>query len=163
MGQVPGELVRAAFGCFNPQVVVPAVRRAGRSPAATTILAARERAATASLRRILGDQPEGLARVTVVLRRGADAAPWVGRASFQAFVRSASGNPIGGLWRAADLVREHRGDGRVLSWAVGGADAVEVLLLDRAVMGAPARFLCAEPGWRGADMDEGPTLLARAA
>jgi hypothetical protein len=25
MGQVPGEVVAAAFGCFNPQVVVPAV------------------------------------------------------------------------------------------------------------------------------------------
>jgi hypothetical protein len=37
------------------------------------------------------------------------------------------GSPMGDLWRAADLVREHRGDSHVISWAVGGADAVEVL------------------------------------
>ena len=30
MGQVPGEVVAAAFGCFNPKVVVPAVRAAAR-------------------------------------------------------------------------------------------------------------------------------------
>ena len=36
---------------------------------------------------------------------------------------------MGAMWRAADLVREHRGDSHVIAWAVGGADAVEVLLL----------------------------------
>jgi hypothetical protein len=33
------------------------------------------------------------------------------------------------MWRAADLLREHRGASHVISWAVGGADAVEILLL----------------------------------
>ena len=33
MGQVPGEVVAAAFGCFNPKVVVPAVRAAARTSA----------------------------------------------------------------------------------------------------------------------------------
>ena len=32
LGQVPGELVAAAFGCFNPKVVVRASRQGGRSP-----------------------------------------------------------------------------------------------------------------------------------
>jgi hypothetical protein len=37
MGQVPGEVVAVAFGCFNPKVVIPAVaaawQTAGRRPA----------------------------------------------------------------------------------------------------------------------------------
>jgi hypothetical protein len=35
-----------------------------------------EQAATAMLQRVLGEQPEGLERVTDLLRRATDAAPW---------------------------------------------------------------------------------------
>jgi hypothetical protein len=44
---------------------------------------------------------------------------------------------LGDLWRAADLVREHRGDSHVITWAVGGVDAVEVLLLTEQWWGSP--------------------------
>ena len=47
MGQVPGEVVAAAFGCFNPKVVVPAVRAGWQVTSRAAILAARERGATA--------------------------------------------------------------------------------------------------------------------
>ena len=79
MGQVPGEVVAAAFGVFNPNVVVPAVAAGWQIASREAILAAREKGATAMLRRVLGEQPEGLARVIELLRRGADAAPWAGR------------------------------------------------------------------------------------
>jgi hypothetical protein len=38
-------------------------------------------------------------------------------------------NPMGAMRRAADLVREHWGDSHVISCAVSGADAVEILLV----------------------------------
>ena len=47
MGQVPGEVVAAAFGCFNPKVVVPAVGAGWQVTSRAAILAARERGATA--------------------------------------------------------------------------------------------------------------------
>ena len=57
MGQVPGEIVAAASGCFNPKVVVPAV-------AAGWQIASREahpRCSSARcdqmLRRVLGSHP----------------------------------------------------------------------------------------------------------
>ena len=90
------------------------------------------------LQRIIGDRPEGLARVTALLQRAADAAPWAGRAVYGG-LRSLGtpDHPVAAMWRAADLVREHRGDSHVISWAVGGADAVEVLLLTEQWWGLP--------------------------
>src|SRR5688572_16023452 len=63
MGHVPGEIVAAAFGCFNPKIVVPSVAAGWQITDRETILEARERSATAMLNRILGEQPEGLERV----------------------------------------------------------------------------------------------------
>ena len=129
MGQVPGEVVAAAFGCFNPKVVVPAVGAGWQVTSRAAILAARERGATEMLRRVLGEKPEGL--------------------------------PLGEMWRAADLLREHRGDSHVIAWAVGGADAVEILLLTEQWWGLPARSYTPTRGWTGADMDAGFGRLRR--
>ena len=60
MGQVPGEVVAAAFGCFNPKAVVPAVAAGWQITSREAILRAREQGAAAMLARVLGDQPEGL-------------------------------------------------------------------------------------------------------
>ena len=156
MGQVPGEVVAAAFGVFSPKVVVPAVAAGWRITGREAILDAREKGATAMLRRVLGEQPDGLDRVTELLRRGADAAPWAGRPIYGG-LRSLGfpGHPLGDLWRAADLLREHRGDSHVISWAVGGADAVEILLLTEQWWGLPARAYTPSRGWTDADMDAG--------
>jgi hypothetical protein len=162
LGQVPGEVVAAAFGCFNPKVVVPGVEAGWRITDRESILQARLQGATAMLTRVLGEQPDGLARVTELLRRAADAAPWPARGMF-AGLRSLGfpGTPMGDMWRAADLVREHRGDSHVISWAVGGADAVEVLLLTEDYWGVPTRIYTPSRGWTAADMDAGFERLQR--
>jgi hypothetical protein len=162
MGQVPGEVVAAAFGVFNPKVVVAAVAAGWQVASREAILAAREQGATAMLARVLGEQPEGLARVTDLLRRAADVAPWAGR-SIYGGLRSLGfpDHPLGAMWRAADLLREHRGDSHVISWAVGGADAVEVLLLTEQWWGLPPRAYTPTRGWSGPDMDAGFARLTR--
>ena len=107
------------------------------------------------LTRILGAEPNGIAKATDILRRAAESAPWAGRAIF-AGLRSLGfpGTPMGDLWRAADLLREHRGDSHVLTWAVGGADALEVLLLTEQWWGLPARAYAPTRGWFPVDMDD---------
>ena len=162
MGQVPGEVVAAAFGCFNPKAVVPGVTAGWQITNREAILAARERGATAMLERVLGEKPEGLHRVTDLLRRAAEVAPWPGH-GVHSGLRSLGfpGTPLGDLWRAADLVREHRGDSHVITWAVGGADAVEILLLTEQFWGLPARVYTPSRGWTGADMDAGFDRLQR--
>jgi hypothetical protein len=72
MGQVTGEVVAAGFAVFNPLAVVRAVEAGWQITSREAILAARERAATAMLQWVLGEQPEGLGRVTDLLRRAAD-------------------------------------------------------------------------------------------
>ena len=162
MGQVPGEVVAAAFGCFNPKVVVPAVGAGWQVTSRAAILAARERGATEMLGRVLGEEPEGLGRVSSLLRRAADAAAWAGRPIYGG-LRSLGfpGHPLSEMWRAADLLREHRGDSHVIAWAVGGADAVEILLLTEQWWGLPARSYTPTRGWTGADMDAGFGRLQR--
>ncbi len=156
LGQVSGEVVAAAFGCFDPKVVVPGVAAGWQTADREAILMAREHGATAMLQRVLGDRPQGMDRVTDLLRRAANTAPWAGHAMYSG-LRSLGfpGTPMGDLWRASDLVREHRGDSHVISWAVGGADAVEVLLLTEQFWGVPARAYTPSRGWTDADMDAG--------
>src|SRR5918997_752433 len=67
MGQVPGEVVVSAFGVFNPAIVIPAVDEGWSKTDATTILAARQRGAIASLTRIVGEPNDGTARATELL------------------------------------------------------------------------------------------------
>jgi hypothetical protein len=59
------------------------------------------------------------------------------------------------MWRAADLLREHRGDSHVIAWAVGGADAVEIMLLTEQWWGLPVHSYAPTRGWTEADMDAG--------
>ncbi len=162
LGHVPGEVVAAAFGCFNPKVVVPAVAAGWRVTNRDDVLAARERGATAMLRRVLGDQPEGLGRATELLRRAAAAGTMPGHA-IHSGLRSLGfpGTPLGDLWRAADLVREHRGDSHVIAWAVAGVDAMEILLLTEPYWGVPARSYAPSRAWTDADMDAGFERLQR--
>lgn len=162
MGQVPGEVIAVAFGVFNPRVVVPAVASGWQIASREAILEARERGATEMLERVLGGKPDGLERVTELLRRAAAAAPWAGHPIY-AGLRSLGfpGTPMGDLWRAADLLREHRGDSHVCTWAVGRADAVEILLLTEQWWGLPARAYTPTRGWSDADMDAGFERLQR--
>ena len=147
MGTVSGEVVAAAFGCFNPKVVVPCVQAGWQITTRDAVLEARLNSTIAMLQRVIGEQPEGIGRVTDVLRRAADVAPWTGGPIFGG-LRSQGfpGDLLGDLWRAADLLREHRGDSHVIAWAVAGADAVEILLLTEGWWGLPPATLHPEPG-----------------
>ena len=162
LGQVPGEVVAAAFGCFDPRVVRAAVAAGWQIADRDAILAAREQGATDMLQRVLGAEPDGLVRVTELMRRGVAAAPWAGRPIYGGLLSlGVPAHPMGAMWRMADLLREHRGDSHVITWAVGGVDAVEILLLTEQWWGLPARAYAPTRGWQSADLDAGFARLAR--
>jgi hypothetical protein len=97
---------------------------------APTVLAAREKGAVAGLKRLVGDDPAGMARATELLKRCADAAPQEGRHLFSGLKSLGyPGSPVGDFWRAADLVREHRGDSHVCAFVAHGLSPIEILLL----------------------------------
>jgi hypothetical protein len=155
MGQVPGEVVVAAFGVFAPALVIPCVERGWAATDRDTILDARHRGATASLRRILGDEPAGATRATELLRRAGEAATSEAHPLF-AGLRSLGfpGDPVGDLWRAADLVREHRGDSHNAAWVSYGIDAREITLLTELWWRIPLKSYAPTRGWADDELDE---------
>jgi len=133
LGQVPGEVIAAAFGVFKPAMVRVAVDGAWAVTDAAAMVAAREQGAVASLARIFADDPvitAAVQRATELLRRAAAAAPaGEGRALYSGLTSLGyPGTPLGDLWRAADLVREHRGDSHIIAWVAFGLDPIQATL-----------------------------------
>ena len=111
MGQVPGEVVAAAFAVFNPEAVVPAVEFGWSKVDASDHLRARTRGAVGQLVRVLGAAPGG-SRACHRAAGGA-AAPLrpEGKPLFAGLLSlGLPGDPMGDMWRLADLLREYRGD-----------------------------------------------------
>ena len=155
MGQVPGLVAVAAFGVFNPKLMVPAVERGWSIAGVDEVLAARERGAVAALRRIVGD-PEGLGRATDLLARAAAGGCASGRFLY-AGLRSlpVPTTPWGAAWRHADCIREHRGDSHIAAWIAAGLDPVEAGLLTEAYYAMPSKRYHSGRGWTPKDLDAG--------
>jgi hypothetical protein len=148
LGQVPGEIVTAAFGVFTPAIVVPAVTQGWATTDRESVLAARLDGQRAQLERILGAEPDGIDRATELLRRVADAGQHAGRPMFAGLASLGfPGDPMGDFWRAADLVREHRGDCHTIAWTASGLTAPEVMLVTELWWGMPARSYSLTRGW----------------
>lgn len=148
MGQVPGELVAAAFAVFNPAVVVPSVAAGWALTDAPTIASARTAGAVAQLARILGPSPEGLARATELLARACEPLRPEGRPLYAGVLSlGLPGDPLGDMWRLGDRLREYRGDSHTGSWIAAGLDAVEIGLLTELYLGLPVRSYIRTRAW----------------
>jgi hypothetical protein len=148
LGDVPAEVVAAAFAVFNPAVIVPTVRRGQALADAATMWAARLDGAAAQLRRILGPAPDRIEWVTARLLAAADDLPLAGRAFFAAQRAAAiPDDPIARLWRSADRLREFRGDSHIQIWSAAGFDALEIGLLSDLFWGVSSHAHTAGRGW----------------
>jgi Helix-turn-helix family len=151
---VSGHVVAAAFGVFKRPMVVTAVAAGWRRTDQPSILAARLHGATTGLRRILGDEPDGLARATEVLTRMATAANGEGRALYSGLLSLGfPDEPMGAFWRAADLVREHRGDSHIAAWIDADLDACEIGVLTDPWRGQPLKSWVRSRGWSEDELD----------
>ena len=154
MGQVPGEVVAAAFGVFNPEVVVPMVQLGWTRTDAATICAARDDGAIAQLRRILGDEPDGLARVNELLLRTVAVLRPEGRPLYAGLRSLATpDSALGAMWRMGDMLREFRGDAHINAWTTAGLDATEVGLLSELFWGLPMRSYSRTRAWTDEQFD----------
>jgi hypothetical protein len=119
-----------------------------------TILAARMDGQRAQLTRLLGAEPAGARRATELYRRAADALPLSGRHLFAGLRADGfPGDVVGDLWRAADLVREGRGDSHVAAWVAAGLDPVEISALTELWWGLPHKSYSRSRGWTDGDLD----------
>ena len=154
MGQVPGEVVAAAFGVFNPDAVVPSVDFGWSLTDAPTICQARDDGAIAQLVRLIGEAPEGIERVNELLGRAVAPLRPEGRPLF-AGLRSLEVPevPVGTMWRLGDMLREYRGDSHVNAWTTRGLDATEIGLLTELYWGLPMRTYSRTRAWTDAQFD----------
>ena len=161
LGQVPGEVVAATFGVFNPAVVVPCVARGWSLTDADTIAAARLRGATAQLARIIGPEPEGVARATELLLAAGEGLRPEGRSLFAGVVaQGLPGDPLGDLFRAGDRLREYRGDSHIGAWISAGFDATEIGLLTELYIGLPLKTYVRSRAWSDDELDAALDCLA---
>jgi hypothetical protein len=154
LGQVPGEVVAAAFGVFSPAVVVPSVRLAWTRTDAPTIRAARADGAVAQLRRLLGDRPDGVERVLALLQRAADVLPINGRhlaAGIAAL--EVPDEPLAAVWHVGDFLREYRGDCHNAAWVAAGLTATDIGILTELSWGMPMRSYSRTRGWTDEEFD----------
>jgi hypothetical protein len=160
MGQVPGELVAAAFAVFNPEAVIRGVSTGWGHTDAATICAARTDGATAQLMRLLGDEPAGLRRVTELLTRATEPLRTEGRPLYAGLVSlGLPGTPVGDMWRLADLLREYRGDSHTAAWVSAGLDAPQIGLLSELYWGLPMRSYVRTRAWSNRHLDEAEEKL----
>jgi hypothetical protein len=159
--RVSGHLVASAFGVFKRPMVVAAVAEGWQRTDQAAILGARERGAVAGLRRLLGDEPDDIGWATATLTRMAEAAPGEGRALFSGLLSlGMPDDPVGAFWRAADLVREHRGDSHIAAWIDADLDACEIGVLTDPWRGQPLKSWVRSRGWTEDELDGAIARLA---
>jgi hypothetical protein len=147
LGEPPTEVVLSIFPDHEPGLVAAAYEEARRQCGRAGMMAAREEATIESLAEVL----EGIdvAPVVTVLRRGVEAADGTGRTLFCG-LRSLGwpDHPVGQLWRACDLLRQHRGDGHTAACIAAGLDGVTMNVLTELWLGmSVGRLAVGQRGW----------------
>jgi hypothetical protein len=154
LGQVPGEVIAAAFGVFSAAVVVPAVRLAWTRTDADTIRTARADGAVAQLRRLLGERPDGVERALELVQRAAAVLPINGRhlaAGIAAL--EVPDDPLAAVWHVSDFLREYRGDCHNASWMAAGLGPTDIGMLTELSWGMPTRSYSRTRGWTTEEFD----------
>ncbi len=132
LGPVSAEVVVATFFNFNPSIVHAAVPSAWALAPPEEWQAARRRAASAALRRLIGDAVETAEMDAAVelASAAAHACEPAGRPLYAAHAAlDWPDEPHLQLWHAITLLREHRGDGHVALLTGEGLSACEALVL----------------------------------
>lgn len=138
LGRVPAEVVDAAFYNFAPGEVARHVPKVWETTTPEAAHAARQQGCVAALRRILGDEVDspGLARAADLLALAATSAPVHGRVMYAALrALPVPEEPVARLWHAANLLREHRGDGHIAALVTEQVGGVESHVLASLAMG----------------------------
>jgi hypothetical protein len=160
----PADLVAATFGVFEPSLLEGVYDAARAVVSRADVLAARAGGASAALARILrgaavADAEVGHAADALLgATAGIDATARPLFAALRAL--PLPDDPHGRLWRGAELVREHRGDGHLAACIAAGLDPVEMNVLTELWVGYPVGAYSGTRGYDGAAIDAALGRLA---
>ncbi len=140
LGRVPAEVVHALFYNFFPGEAARHIPRVWELTTPQAAFAARDDGCVRVLRRVLGDvaTTPGVVRAADLLAQAAVSAPTEGRAMYAALrAVPLPEEPLARLFRAATLLREHRGDGHIAALVSHGIGGTESHFLGAIAMGMP--------------------------
>ncbi|MFI6401362.1 hypothetical protein [Streptomyces sp. NPDC050548] len=149
LGPAGAERVTSAFYSFSPRMVAEHIDPAWRIASPDAVLKARLRGMDRAYRAIFGDRVDSpeLAEAAALARRAAEAVTTAGRPLAAANAELPwPEEPHLQLWRAATILREHRGDGHLAALLVAGLDPVESLV-SFAAIGAASVERFESRGW----------------
>ena len=139
LGLAPAGVVHAVFYNFADGEVARHIPKVWDTTTPEAAHAARERGCVAALRRILGclvETPE-LARAAELLAKASTSAPTEGRMMYAGLrALPMPEELVARLWHAANMLREHRGDGHIaalLSERIGGIESHVLSALDMGI------------------------------
>jgi hypothetical protein len=141
LGLATAEVVDALFYNFAPGEVARHIPKVWRTTTPEAAIAARQAGCVKALRRILVDhvESEGFARAVELLTKAATSAPVEGRPMYAALLAlPMPEEAVARLFRAASLLREHRGDGHIAALMIEGVGRLEAHVLLALDMGMPA-------------------------
>src|SRR3954471_12803260 len=141
LGITPAAVVDALFYNFAPGEVARHIPKVWGTTTPEAAIAARQAGCVKALRRILGEQVESpvFARTTELLLKAATSAPYEGRPMYAALrTLPTPEDVVARLFRAAAMLREHRGDGHITALMVEGVGRLEAHVLYALAMDMPA-------------------------
>jgi hypothetical protein len=141
LGMVPAEVVDALFYNFAPGEVARHIPKVWSTTTPEAAISARQLGCANALRRILAhdvDSP-AFAHAADLLLKAATSAPFEGRPMYAALrTIPIPDDVVARLFRAASLLREHRGDGHIAALMIEGVGGLEAHVLYALDMGLPA-------------------------
>jgi hypothetical protein len=152
LGAVGAAAVTAAFYNFRPSMVERAIPDVWSYAAPDQVIEARWAAMVLALRRVLGDAvtSAGVATAAELARAAVESGDFDGRVLGRANAALPSPpEPHVRLWQALAALREHRGDGHVITLVAHGVGPCEALVLQAATGRSSAEGLQANRGWSG--------------
>lgn len=150
LGEVPGAVVAATFGVFDPAVIAGMWDEGCAKLKPRDMVALRDRVTGESLRATIGSaaSEDAVVAVAEVLERASDAVDSTGRVLFAALrAQPRLADPYARLWRAADAVREHRGDSHLAASVAAGLDPVRMGILSEVWVGFPVGEYSGTRAW----------------
>ena len=146
LGEPEPGVVVSAFAVFNPDLIVATYHQGRATVGRDEMLAARAESTIASLGEVLGD--DDVSGVADTLRTAVSSISGMGRPLFSGLRDQAwPTTPIGVLWRACELAREHRGDGHVAVCLSEGLDPIKMNVLTELFVGMPLGSYSASRAW----------------
>jgi hypothetical protein len=134
LGEPPTVVVAATFGVFEPSLIGAVYEAGAAAVPRADILDARCAGAVASLETVA--TPRECSAIADPLLDVLDGLEGLGRPLFSALrALERPDSPAGRLWRAAELVREHRGDGHLAALVAAGVGAAEANVLTERWLG----------------------------